>query len=217
MNIINSILAYFKSAPHTIKKNDVESVLDGVLTNIESNVLPSIDMLVESKDLKAIKDSGLIKRLATACGMSSKDSLSVLKQLKVTFETFIKNRRVLVTLIEKEVSHVVTDKAMSVKDASIIRLISDLGSMGNYMLDFLNLILLDRHDTNIPNVRIKEIESNIETFGELYKCYGDPKAFEKLLKELPEVSTVAIDIEKADSSILGVLLAGVNTVDLPSP
>jgi len=215
-NFINSIISFFSNGYHTIKKDDVAKTLESVMANYETNVLPSIDTLLSAVTLASIKNSTLITALATACDISPKDSKSVLTKLKTTFENILRYKRQLLTLVEKELASVSTDRSIRAKDAAIVRLVSDLGSMGVYILDLLNLISIGTNNTNIPKIRIEDIKNNISTFGELYKTYGDWKRFESLLEEISTMTTVSLDVSKNESDVLAFALGAEKTPMLPS-
>lgn len=214
-NFINSIVSFFSNGYHTIKRDDVIRLLEDSLNNYETNVLPSIDSLIDSKELKEIKSSLVLHELALACDMQQKDASNVLNKLKLSFENIVKNKRVIFTLIERGMSPVSTDRSIKAKDAAIVRLVSDLETMGLYMMDLLNIVVIGNSDTSLPPIRIKEIKNNIPTFGELYKSYGDIKTFNNLLKEIDDMSTVSLDISNSDVEAISYALGSEKAPALP--
>lgn len=206
--LINSILAYFSKANHVIKKDDVLKVLGFIFNSIGNDILPTFELLIANKDLKKLEKNQLLETLEKACKLKAKNNADAILKLKASFDNFLKNQKALESLVTKELSDVLTDRALVAKDAAIVRVINDIGSMTLYILSFLDMILLDESNTNYSKGRMKKVKEGIVDFSETYVIYGDLKEFERLLKELPYVPDSTIDVTaNNDVAMLNVILS----------
>lgn len=215
---IQSILAYFKNANHIIKKEDVVKVLGFIFNSISNEILPTFELLAVNKDLKKIEKNKYIGILGKACDIKAKNNADVLLKLKASFDTILKNQKALESLVTKELSDVLTDRALVARDAAIVRVVNDIGAMSLYILSFLDLALLDESKTNYSKMKMSKVRDSIADFSDTYVIYGESKEYEKLLKDLSSVSDSTIDITaNNDIGMLTVMLtkAGSNIV-LPS-
>lgn len=204
---VQSILDYFKNANHILKKEDVIKVLGFIFNSINNEVIPTFDLMLVNKDLKKLSKNHTLELLNSACKLKAKDNADVLVKLRASFDTFLKNQKVLESLVTKELSDVLTDRALIARDAAIVRVISDIGSMTLYILDILDLALLDEKSTNYSKMKIKKIKDGLIDFSDTYGIYGNSKDYEKVLKDLPSISDSTIDITaNNDISMLNVLV-----------
>lgn len=213
--LLESIKSLFMGASHTTKKVDVQKVTSFIFTSISDSVIPTLDNLIANVDLPKLKNNQLLKNLGRLCGAGS-SSKDVLANLRLMFITFSNNQSVIERLVNKDLNDVITDRAVTARDGAIMRVVSDIGSMTMFIMDFMDLVLLDESDSEYPNIKFKTIKSGMDTFGELYKAYGKSKEFEKLIKDIPSAPDTAIDVKSEDTAMYKLILAKAKTIDLPS-
>lgn len=216
--LIDSIISFFTKSNHIIKKEDVRKSLEHIFANIEGVVIPTLDETILSANIKGIKDNKLLTVIGKYCGISFKDPKDLFDAYKTMFVTFSNNKKTLFDILEKHLSEVVSDRAISVRDGAIIRVVNDLGSLSIYMMDVLYYSIMDQTNTEFPKIRLKRIESGMSDFAEAYKAYGNPKDFEKILKDLPLVSDSTIDMaDVSNTSLLQTMIKKTgNDLKLPS-
>jgi len=203
--MLKSIIEYIGGLHHTVKKDSVSKSLDFIMANINNDVIPALEVVIDNGNLSNIETSSLLTTLGRSSNIKYKDNRDILVKIKGGFVNISKSYNTLSDLVEKELNDIITDKTITAKDAAILRIINDIGSMNSFILDFVYLILVDEKNTDLPKVKLKQIRDNVSTFASAYRVYGDN--FNKLLQDTYKISTNTIDINEGKESMISVMLA----------
>ena len=198
--MINNLINYVKNTFHTIKKEDVVKNLDDIATAIKEEVLPTLDVVIKNSDLEIINKSKYIKPIMITSGIKAKDGRELFVKIKGIITNINKSLNNLETLVLDELPDIVSDKTITVKDAAILKTISDIGNITLFTSDVAYLILIDGNvnDTEFPKKKIDDIVNGIPTYGNMLKVYG--RNFNNKLeniKILPDTKLV-LDNKKAN-------------------
>ena len=198
--MINNLINYVKNTFHTIKKEDVVKNLDDIATAIKEEVLPTLDVVIKNSDLEVINKSKYAKSLMVTSGIKAKDGRELFVKIKGIITNINKSLNNLETLVLDELPDIVSDKTITVKDAAILKTISDIGNITLFTSDVAYLILIDGNvnDTEFPKKKINDIIDGIPTYGNMLKVYGS-NFNNKLenIKKLPDTKLV-LDNKKAN-------------------
>ena len=198
--MINNLINYVKNTFHTIKKEDVVKNLDDIATAIKEEVLPTLDVVIKNSDLEIINKSKYIKPIMITSGIKAKDGRELFVKIKGIITNINKSLNNLETLVLDELPDIVSDKTITVKDAAILKTISDIGNITLFTSDVAYLILIDGNvnDTEFPKKKIDDIVNGIPTYGNMLKVYGS-NFNNKLenIKKLPDTKLV-LDNKKAN-------------------
>lgn len=212
--MLNSILELVRGMHHTIKKEDVLKTTEFVFNNLNNEVIPTLDNLMQVKDLEQIVDTNIFSMISRSADIKSKDARDAVKKLKNGFVGINKSYKQVVGLIEDELSDVVTNKTVTAKDAAILRMVNDIGAMNNFVMDLSYLVIMNKEETNLPKFKMKTVKNNINGFGNAFQAYGDK--FSSTLKDMSKISSTLISISEGKESFLGLNLKKTGkTVDLP--
>ena len=198
--MINNLINYVKNTFHTIKKEDVVKNLDDIATAIKEEVLPTLDVVIKNSDLEIINKSKYIKPIMITSGIKAKDGRELFVKIKGIITNINKALGNLETLVLDELPDIVSDKTITVKDAAILKTISDIGNITLFTSDVAYLILIDGNvnDTEFPKKKINDVIDGIPTYGNMLKVYGS-NFNNKLenIKKLPDTKLV-LDNKKAN-------------------
>lgn len=212
--MLNSIIELVKGMHHTIKKEDVLKTTEFVFSNLNNEVIPTLDNLMQVKNLEQIVDTNIFSMISRSADIKSKDARDAVKKLKNGFVGINKSYKQVVGLIEDELSDVVTNKTVTAKDAAILRMVNDIGAMNNFVMDLSYLVIMNKEETNLPKFKMKTVKNNINGFGNAFQAYGDK--FSSTLKDMSKISSTLISISEGKESFLGLNLKKTGkTVDLP--
>lgn len=201
--MLNSLLQVIGLVDKPIKKQDVLKTLDHTWSAIGEDLLPAIDAVIKNKDIKKIGNDKYLKGVLQACNIKTSNNLDGLSKIKDTFVTIHGAYKDLKNTISKYLSEFIADTSLTARDAAILRVLTDCHSMTAYLLDLIYYVCITDNETDLSKKKIEEIKKGVGPFSNLYKKYSTD--FNKLVKELKEVSTHAI-VDKNKTSIIGVLL-----------
>ena len=198
--MINNLINYVKTVFHTIKKEDVVKNLDDITTAIKEEVIPTLDVVIKNSDLEVINKSKYVKSLMITSDIKAKDGRDLFVKIKGIFVNINKSLSNLETLVVDELPDIVSDKTITVKDAAILKTISDIGNMALYASDFAYFVIIDGdpNNTEFPKKKINDILHNLPTYGSMLKIYGNNfnKTIENI-KKLPDIK-LTLDNKKAN-------------------
>lgn len=202
--MLNSIKALIDSLNSTISRKDVIKHLELMFQSISEDVIPSLEQLEDGVDNIEKDKLAKLKNLAAVAGIKYKDNKDLVNKIKLSFINIQKEYSTLSDLVNKELNEIVTNKTITAKDAVILRVISDIGAMNSYVLDFSYYLLINDKETNLPKYKLKTITDGISTFASLYKVYGDN--IHKLLQDVYKTSDNQLDVND-ESEMTGIMLS----------
>jgi len=212
--MLNSLLEYVRGMHHTTKKEDVQKTVSFIFNNLNDEVLPTLDNLIESKNLASYVDANMVTMISRSCDFKAKDAKDAVKKIKSGFVNINKAYKKVTSLIEKELSDVITDKTVTAKDAAILRMVNDLGAMNTYVLDLAYYIIMDKKITDLPKFKLNMIKNNLNGFGNSFQAYGSN--FGRLIEDMHKISSNVVSINEGKESFLSLNLSKTGkTVDLP--
>lgn len=215
--MLTALIEAIKSFVGSFRKDTIYQYLDFIFNNINDNILPTMDSVINSSDLEAVKKNVYFTNLCKNAGIKGSDNYKCLVSLQNIFKEIGQQEGKLRKLVDDNLPDVITNKAMRAKDAAIVKVVKDIGVMINYTSDLMYFIIVDEKVSDLPKVKFKRIKEGGPDFVELVKVYG--KDFNKLLDNISKISEELIeiseDIEK-NQNLLDRLLANTGkTINLP--
>jgi hypothetical protein len=202
---VNGILSYVKNMFHTVKKEDVIKTTEFVFNNLTNDVITAIEDVIANSDSSLIENSGILKNLNMFSELKAKNNKDLLIKIKDIFTDIEKSYKDMLAVIENNLSDVITNTASTPKDAAILKVVSDIGSMNIFIMDLLYSVIMDKENSMLPSIKLKSVEANTPEFIKCIKYYG--KNFSKVVKDLPKVSSTVININDGKESMLSGLLS----------
>ena len=200
--MINTLVNYVKGINHTIKKIDVVNTLENTLGAINDDVLPTLDDMIKNSGLTIIQDSPILSAIKYSSGIKAKDNKELLVKIKSIVTNINKAGKNLEKVVNDNLSDVVTDKTISVKDGAILKIISDITSLAMYIMDFNYLILIEgkSDNTDFPKIKLQQIKDGVPAFANILKSYS--KDFNKSVNELTKMPSNSLYIEDSKIAML---------------
>lgn len=204
--ILQNILNFTKALNHTFNREDLSKLLDNTLLSINEDLIPTLDAFVKSWDTPIIKNSPTLNFVAQGSGLKVKDNKDTLVAIRNIFNDIYKSGKNLKSIVNDNLPEVIVDSTMTVKQAAIIKTVADINGFSSYTMDFLYYVTINGNveDTDMPDVKIKQIREGIPTFIAMVKSFV---SYDKLLKELPTLSDNLINVETSKVSILERLIS----------
>jgi len=190
------------SLSSTVKKESVAESFENIMTGLTDEVLPVLNDLIKDGNESFIKDNQFLKNMSKLT-VRSKDNKAYLEAIKKLLNDISKEEKEISKLIEKELSDYVTSKGSTAKDLTIMKLVTDIGSLVFYVQDLNYYILVDQKDTAIPKVRLTDIRSNSGSFVNLFNAFH--KDFSKYVKDISRVSEEIVNKPDATPSMMDAL------------
>ena len=192
--MLTNILKFFNSLHHTTKKDDVIDNLNMTFNELHDKVLPSLDNIISVLGNSiVIKKNNVLSLLAVSSGIKVKDNRDMLVKLKGILTNISKSEKNVKKLVNDYLPDTVTDKTATVRDLTILKLISDLSSLTMYSLDFLYYILTSADDSDYPKIKFQQIQNDIPDFSSVLRSYKDN--FTKTLDNIKKVANVEMITE----------------------
>lgn len=192
MSYLNAITPKFQ----TFNKKSFIKAVDFLYNSLEMETLPAFGTYLTS-NVKAIEKSKFLKTAFKLMNISG-SNVKALEKLQEFFIELANTQK----QIRKEVntvSDVLTDKVVSVKEATLVRIVEDFNFLNLYVLDFLYMPLIEDGDTTYPKFKINGIREELPTFVQLYKYYN--KKTDEILKELTQLPDINVTkVESAGSA-----------------
>ena len=170
--MIKTLLQSFNLVKKPVKKEQLIKTFEKIHLIAQEDVLPSLTELKNYEKSSKITKSeifGLTKELIKINGAKSKNIISDLESL---FLEISKNTDGIEQLINKHTSSVLTNKVMGVKDAAIIKLVDDIGSLTLFSMDYVTCLLANVNDTAFPKIKFKKLKEGIPAFVNLVVGYN---------------------------------------------
>jgi len=215
--MINNLINYVKNTFHTIKKEDVVKNLDDIATAIKEEVIPTLDVVIKNSDLEVINKSKYVKSLMITSGIKAKDGRDLFVKIKGIVTNINKSLSNLESLVLDELPDVVSDKTITVKDATILKTISDIGNITLFTGDVAYLILIDGNvdNTEFPKKKINDIIDNIPTYGNMLKVYGSN--FNKTLENIKKLPDTLLVLDNKKANMLEKIVSkNAKLIDIPN-
>lgn len=198
----------FKSKSDTFKRNALFKELDDGYTNIKENIIPILEKIVnnvdeKNKDFLSAKDFDCCKQVNIVLKYSPVKDKSVYNFIKnillVNLKNIVVSETQITNTLRNNCNPVLTYHSVNFKDISIMNFIDTIIFIGNYALDFVDLIIETYRVNNkfiskLPiNKRLLEnIENNLSSFVLAANTLNN-KYIQEFLKELPNSSTLLIE------------------------
>lgn len=202
--MIESLRHLFKdlSSGH-LKKGNVTQTLDYTIDNIKNNIIPIIDSLTSNRNIGVLKSNQRLSKFGKDVDFKGSNPYNILENLSNFFHRAVNKSGELQDNINRYLSATLSSKAVTARDATILRIVSDLSSVSLYTLDFLYLCLLGNNKSNFPNAHNKTVEEGYINYCSLIRTYN--KDLEKNISTIKEVSLENINFE-SDNAILDSML-----------
>lgn len=202
--MIKEIKNYLSGMESNVEKEQVIKSLDAIMTGIANETIPALEAMVKVGDAKIIEENKILKTIGTMSGIRSKNNTDLINKIRVVFKNIAAEEKELLKVVDKYLSDIITDKTATARDIAIMKVISDIGSMSNYVLDLSYLVLIGDSETDLPKIKLNEIRTNSQSFIATLKIYS--KNFDKTVKTLPKVSTVVVAGVEGKDDMLDSLL-----------
>jgi len=203
--MLKSLMNYATSITHTIRKADVIKSLDHIFANIDDSVIPTLNALGDEKSLSTIEKSNILKTINRSAGLKAKDNAQVFSKIRSMFSEIQSNKSALYHIVEHDLSDFIMGDVTNARDAAILKVVNDIGGMSLYVMDVNYYVLLDGGETNYPKIKTDNINKQLPSFIASLKFYQS--GFSGLIKDLPRVADVNIDVDENKTSMLESLLS----------
>ena len=199
--MIKEIRNFLSTMDKTVKKESVLQIIPNVMNGISNDVIPGVASVIDNAELKIIKNNNLLKLINSESGF--KNNKSILVSILNMFKSFLANERLLTEIVKKDMSDVIMIKLAKSRDVMILKTISDIGSVSQYVLDLMYLIVLDK-ETDYPKIMVDGIRKNLLSFTSALDIYG--KGFDKTLLRIKSSPNVTVGLDDKNDSYLNTLL-----------
>lgn len=205
--MVRELLRYTKGMHHTVKKEDVINNLDNVLTGLNDDVIPMLDVMIKNSDLKVISESPILKSIIRGSGLNAKNNHDLLVKIKVVIANIVKSGKNLEKITSESLESVITDKTIGVKTAAILKVVSDLSTLASYIMDFNYLVLIEGKDseTDFPKIKVTQIKENVYAFSGILKAYSNN--FNKIINDIDKLPSNNMYIDEGKVSMLEKIVA----------
>lgn len=198
----------------TLTKEKVVKNLDFCINNIRNDVIPGLESVVSAKNLSNIKESKPLLNLGRDAKLKDSNPGDIVTSLLSFFKRVDDNGDKMMDVVNKYFSTAITSKTLTARDGAILRIVSDITSMGLYVLDYVYIAIMGKDKTGYPPAHIKEVEGGYPAFVSLLLEYN--KSLEKFIDNVKNVSTEAIPTD-GDKVMLNTMMSRTGKLlDLPT-
>ena len=198
--MIETLYHSFSLAEKPVKKEQLIKTFNTVISLLREDVLPSLDGIVEiEKKNRDISKSQLVATTITCCKIVKVPVKNLFKDTQTVFLSIDKNANKIEDLISKHGSSVLTNRALTMKDAAILKLVDDIASMVLFTMDFIVCVLGEINETSFPKIKFKKCKESIPAFVELLGVYQ--KDITKTITEITKLDDTIIN-KDANASML---------------
>ena len=201
--MIKTLLQSFNLVKKPVKKEQLIKTFEQIHLIAQEDVLPALTELKNYEKSSKITKSeifGLTKELIKINGGKSKNIISDLESL---FIEIGKNVNGIEQLLNKHTSFVLTNKVMGVKDAAIVKLVDDIGSLTLFSMDYITCLLSNVNDTAFPKIKFKKLKEGIPAFINLVVGYNGK--IKNTIDNITKLDDTSIDSNTSEA-MLGVKL-----------
>lgn len=191
--MLSALFDSLKGFIGTMKKESVYDYTDLLFQNINDGVLPSFRSVLETPNLKVIKNNKYLSLFANQAELGTRDNYIALQKLEKTFIHISNSQKDIKKLLDAHFPKLMVNNVVRARDAAIVKFLQDLFSMTNYILDLLYFILIENNETDLPKIKLDRIKNGIGDFVTLYKAYSKP--IDKILIEIAKMSDEEIPSE----------------------
>ena len=202
--MVNGIKSIIEDLKNNIKKEDIEKNIEFTSKLIKNEIIPSLDLLINSNN-KALSNNTTIANFGRMCNLRG-NTQSIMKSYKEFYLEVDEFLDFLDSFVDKKFPSIVTEATVTGLTGSIVKLVSDLSAMSNYILDFLNYALsIEANDgSKLSRIQIERIKTGMSTYMVLYKNYTG--SLKKIEQELPNVSNEILNFDQPNLGMLNVFL-----------
>lgn len=191
--MLENIIAYAKTI-QTVRKADILKSIELMESTVTNDILPTLKQVYDSSDIKSIKDNKVFKDLTTMSKLKVKDNADYINSLIGFFNSMVDNKDLLINTVKGNLSDVLTDKSVTVKQAAILMLVSDLNSMYLFVLDLCYGALSNKNTTSMSKKKLEDINEGMKSFSSLFSYYNNDLTDKiKALSKLPDDLVVLLD------------------------
>ena len=211
--MIKSLLQSFNLVKKPVKKEQLIKTFEKIHLIAQEDTLPALtDLKSFEKSSKITKSEifNLTKELIKINGGKSKNIISDLESL---FTEIGKNVNSIEQLISKHTSSVLTNKVMGVKDAAILKLVDDIGSLTLFSMDYVACLLANVNDTAFPKIKFKKLKEGIPGFINLVLGYNGK--LKEIINNISKLDDTSINSD-TNEGMIGIKLKN-NGIDLLTP
>ena len=188
--MVESLLTSFGLISKPVKKEQLLKTYKTIITCLKEDLLPSLDNAIAVEKSSKLNKSDIMIATLNVFKVNNIRSKNILGDLKAMFLDIDKNANKIEDLISKHASSVLTSRVLTVKDAAIIKLVDDIGSMVLFTTDFVVCLLADVNNTSFPKIKFKKLKEAIPQFVSIASLY------------FKDVSKTVQSISKLDDTIL---------------
>ena len=200
--MVNGIKSIIEDLKNNIKKEDVEKNIEFTINLLDSDVLPALAELSTIKVSK-IQSNKTIASFGKMCGLRG-NANSIFQGLHDFFKEATEVLHSIDVLVDKKFPSIVTEATVTGFTGSIIKIVTDLSSMSNFILDFVNYALAEDGAGKSTRIQVERVKNGMATFMDLFKAYnGSLKSIEK---DLPNVSNEILNFDQPNLSMINILL-----------
>ena len=181
---------------HTTKQSDVIETLAVTATGIGSDIIPSIDEMLNSYESARLSTSKPLKALSSMTRVQHKDSKDLLLKYRTFFVEILNSIPHITNVVKSQLPKVMTDTTMTYKQVAILRFCSDLSSMTLFFLDLGYAVIFDKAKTGLSKKKIEEIEEGMRTFTQMFSAYNGKVT--ETIKKLTKVSDEVVTRSESD-------------------
>jgi len=211
--MFNILKNYIDNMHHTIKKDQVMEAFDNTMSSIEQEVIPALDSVIADGDLKAVKDNKFLNNIRKLVKVRSKDNKDFLTNVKSIFKAIQAEEKHIRDLINKDLNDYVTEAGSTARDITIVKLITDIGSLTFYTMDLCYFLIVDTKDTSIPKRRLEDVREGVDSYISIVNTFN--KNFDKYVKEIAKVADQVISMDGNPSMMDSILKSRGKFLSLP--
>lgn len=204
-NFFSSIKNTFSIAyKNRIERSNVITSLDNLTRAISGEFMSSLELLNASPEIVKKLDMGVLPRM-----LGGKSNMDTLKMMYSFFKDVSNTFAVLKKDIYAALPPITTSKVVSVKAMVYIKIIDDLTSMASWYSGYTMSILINKKESNIPDMYFNTINATVVNFVNLYKIYNGK--LNVILEDARKMENVNVDINDDNSSaVTSTILDGSN-------
>lgn len=202
--MIKTLLQSFNLVKKPVKKEQLIKTFESIHLIAQEDVLPSLTELKNYEKASKITKSEIYNLTKELIKINGGKSKSIISDLEALFLDITKNTDGIEQLLNKHTSAVLTNKVMGVKDAAIIKLVDDIGSLTMFSMDFVACLLANVNDTAFPKIKFKKLKEGIPAFVTLVLGYGDKK-LKTIIDNIAKLDDTSINPD-SNEAMLGVKL-----------
>lgn len=191
--MVQALLEAFNLVKKPVKKEQLLKTFNTIQSLIQEDLLPSLQELKNFEKSSKITKSELYNVTKELTKIKGSKVKSVITDLEGLFSNINKNLGNIEKLISKHASSIYTNKVLGVKDAAIIKLVDDLGSLTMYTMDYVTCLLSDPKNTEFPKIKFKKVKEGIPAFVDLINGYH--KKLDDILENITKLDDTAINKE----------------------